>query len=316
MSEFSITQEDIESAHQRIDKFVHRTPVMTSEFFNSLADAHFFFKCENLQKTGSFKIRGATNAIRSLDPRQLKHGVATHSSGNHAQAVALAANKAGSKAFVVMPENSAQVKKEGVKTYGAKIIECAPTLKAREDTLRQLLRDTNAEFIPPFNDFRIIAGQATCAKEIYEEIAEVDYLFAPVGGGGLLSGSLLSSLYFSPRTKVIAAEPEGASDAFLSWKAGKIIPVETPKTIADGLRTSLGEKTFPIIHKLVHEIELVSDMEIVKTMRMVWERLKIVVEPSGVVSLAAALKVKEKLKNKKVAIIFSGGNCDLSALPF
>lgn len=316
MHEFYITREDIESAHHRINRHIHRTPVVTSEFFNSLAGAHFFFKCENLQKTGSFKVRGATNVVLSLSPQQLENGVATHSSGNHAQAVALAARKAESKAFVVMPENSAQVKKNAVKTYGAKIIECAPGLKAREDTLHQLVRETQAEFIPPFNDLRVITGQATCTKEIYEEIAGIDYLFAPVGGGGLLSGSLLSSLYFSPQTKVIAAEPEGASDAFSSWKAGKIIPAEAPETIADGLRTSLGDKTFPIIHKLVHEIVLVSDSEIIEAMRMVWERLKMVVEPSGVVSLAAALKVKDKLKNKKVAVIFSGGNCDLSALPF
>ncbi len=306
----------IEQAHERISTFVHRTPVLTSKQLNELAGASLYFKCENFQKVGAFKFRGACNAVFSLSKDELKKGVVTHSSGNHAQALALAAKIKGIPAFIVMPENAPIVKINAVKGYGAEIIFCTPTLTARESTTEEVIERTGATFIHPYDDFRIIAGQATAAKELIEEIDNLEVLITPVGGGGLLAGSALSAKYFGRNIEVLAGEPNGADDAYKSLQAGEIIPSLHPDTIADGLLTSLGEKNFPIIREEVKKIICVSDDEIIAAMKLLWERMKIVVEPSGAVPFAAVLRNKEQLKDKSVGIILSGGNVDLARLPF
>ncbi len=306
----------IEQAHERISTFVHRTPVLTSKQLNELAGASLYFKCENFQKVGAFKFRGACNAVFSLSKDELKKGVVTHSSGNHAQALALAAKIKGIPAFIVMPENAPIVKINAVKGYGAEIIFCTPTLAARESTTEEVIERTGATFIHPYDDYRIIAGQATAAKELIEEIDNLEVLITPVGGGGLLAGSALSAKYFGRNIEVLAGEPNGADDAYKSLQAGEIIPSLHPDTIADGLLTSLGEKNFPIIREEVKKIICVSDDEIIAAMKLLWERMKIVVEPSGAVPFAAVLRNKEQLKDKSVGIILSGGNVDLARLPF
>lgn len=309
-----ITKQHIEAAHERIKPFIHQTPVFTSKTLNNISGAELFFKCENLQKIGAFKIRGGMNAVLSLPEESRKKGIATHSSGNHAQAIAFAAREVGTKAFIVMPENSPKVKVDAVRGYGADIFFCEPNQQAREKRLNEVVEKTGAEFIHPYNDYRVITGQATCAKELIEEIPSLDIIIAPVGGGGLLSGTLLSAHYFSPATLVYAGEPEGAADAVLSIKNGRIEKAPYVKTIADGLLTTLGDKTFPIISKYVKEIFTVTDEEIITAMRLVYERMKLVVEPSGVVPLAAVLKNSDVFKEKKVGIILSGGNVELGKL--
>jgi len=310
----TITAQQIQEAHERIKLFIHQTPILTSNTLNKISGAELFFKCENFQKIGAFKIRGAMNAVLSLPKEKLKKGIATHSSGNHAQAIAYAARQAETKAFIVMPENSPKVKVDAVKNYGAEIHFCEPTLQARESTLKVIVEKTGAEFIHPYNDYRVITGQATCAKEIIEEIPSLDFIIAPVGGGGLLSGTLLTSHYFSPSTIVYAGEPEGAADAVLSIKNNRIEKAPFLKTIADGLLTTLGDKTFPIIKQFVKDILIVSDKEIIEAMLLVYERMKIVIEPSGAVSLAALLKNKEIFKGKRIGVILSGGNVELKKL--
>ena len=300
----------IEEAHERIKNYIHRTPVMTSESINIAAGCSIFFKCENFQKVGAFKARGAMNAVLSLSPEDRAKGVATHSSGNHAQALARAAKITGIKSYIVMPSNAPAIKKRGVLGYGGEIFECAPTLQARETTLANVVAKTGAKEIHPFNNYAVIAGQATAAKELIEEVQDLDYLIAPVGGGGLLSGTALAAKYFSPLTQVIAGEPTGADDAYRSMRSGHI-EISQADTIADGLLTSLGSKTFPIIQENVKEIITVTDSEIIAALRQIWERLKIVIEPSCAVPFAAALKSGEKLKGKRVGIILSGGNVDL-----
>lgn len=307
----SISKTDIEQAHERIKPFIHKTPVLTCKTINELAGAELFFKCENFQKIGAFKIRGGMNAALSLSKEKAANGIATHSSGNHAQAIAYAARQLGTKAYIVMPNNSPSVKVNAVKGYGAEVTFCENNQQAREETLQAIVDRTGAEFIHPYNDERVITGQATCAKELIEEIPALDFLLAPVGGGGLLSGTLLSAHYFSPATKVYAGEPEGAADAVLSIKSGKIETAPYIKTIADGLLTKLGDKTFPIIQQYVTDILTVSDEEIISTLRLVYERMKIVIEPSSAVTLAALLKNKELLAGKRAGIILSGGNVDL-----
>ena len=277
---------------------------------------NLFLKCENFQKIGAFKYRGATNAVLTLTAEEKKNGVATHSSGNHAQALALAAKINGLKAYIVMPENSSSVKINAVRGYGAEVILCAPNQKAREDTLAEVMKKTGATLIHPYNNYSIIAGQATAAKELIEEIKDLDIVMAPVGGGGLLSGTALSTHYFSPKSIVIAGEPLNADDAYRSLKEGVLLPSNPPNTIADGLLTSLGDKTFDIIRKHVKEIVLVTEEEIIAAMRLVWERMKIIIEPSSAVPIAAAIKSKDRLKGKRVGIIISGGNVDLGKLPF
>ncbi|MCE7059337.1 threonine/serine dehydratase [Dyadobacter sp. CY343] len=317
MSETVPTRETIEAAHQLVAPWIHRTPVMTSQFFNRLCGAELFFKCENLQKIGAFKARGGLNAILSLSPKQLENGVTTHSSGNHAQAIAFAAAKVGAKAYIVMPENSSLVKIRAVEEYGAEITFCVNTPEARQETVDQITEKTGATFIHPFNNYEVIAGQATAAKELIEDVkVHLDVIVAPVGGGGLLSGTALSARYFSPETEVYAGEPEGAADAVLSFRSDKIEKAPYVKTIADGLLTYLGDKTFPIIKEHVTDVLLVSDEEIIAAMRYLWERMKIVVEPSGAVSLAAIIRNKEAFTGKKIGVILTGGNVDLGKLPF
>lgn len=304
-------------AHERIRPLVHETPVLTSRQLDALSGARLFFKCENLQRVGAFKMRGAANAILQLTDTEKEKGVTTHSSGNHAQALALAAREAGIAAYIVMPRTAPAVKVAAVGDYGAEIIFCEPTLQARESTLAEVQARTGATFIPPYNHPHIIEGQATAAMELFEQVeGPLDAIFTPVGGGGLLSGSILAAQAFSPQTEVWAGEPSGADDAYRSWQAGKLIPQSGPNTLADGLLTSLGELTFAVIHKGVKGIITVSDEEIVAAMRLLWERMKLVVEPSGAVPLAALLKEKEQFAGKNIGIILSGGNVDLARLPF
>lgn len=310
------TIENINEAHDRIKKYIHKTPVLTSQSVNEITGCEIFFKCENLQKVGAFKFRGATNAVLSLTKEELAKGVATHSSGNHAAALALAARNVGAKAYIVMPTSAPQIKKDAVAGYGAEIIFCEPTLEARETTLNKVVEKTGATFIHPYSNYKIIAGQATAAKELIEEVGELDIVMAPVGGGGLLSGTALSTNYLLPNAKVIAGEPKGADDAFRSLRDGKIYPSVNPQTIADGLLTSLGEKTFGIIQKYVDEIITVEEESIISAMRMVWERMKIIIEPSSAVPLAAVMENKDKFWSKKIGMIFSGGNVDMDKLPW
>lgn len=306
----------IEEAAKRIRPFIHRTPVFTSVIINGLTGCEVFFKCENLQKAGAFKSRGATNAIYSLSEDQLKMGVCTHSSGNHAAALSRAAGLRNAKAFIVMPNNSSQVKINAVRHYGGDIHFCSPNLESRESTLKEIQEQTGAIEIHPYNDYRIIAGQATAAKELLEDIQDLDIVMAPVGGGGLLSGTALAVHFLSPDTMVIAAEPKGADDAFQSFISGEFVPSVNPDTIADGLLTSLGSKTFPLILEHVHEILTVSEESIIEAMKLVWERMKLIIEPSSAVPLAAILENRNYFKNKKTGVIFSGGNVDLTKLPW
>lgn len=303
---------DIQEAHQRIIPYIHRTPVLTCSALNKMIDAELYFKCENLQKVGAFKIRGATNAIFSLKKNRAGTGVVTHSSGNHAAALALAARNREITARIVMPSNAPKVKIEAVKNYGGIITFCEPTLASRESTAAKIIAETGAVMIHPFNDYRIIAGQGTAALELMEEIPDLDFILAPCGGGGLLSGTAIAATSLDPRVKVVGCEPKNADDAFHSIKAGRIIPPENPNTIADGLKTSLGDKTFPIIQKFVDEIILASEEEIVIAMRHIFERMKIIVEPSSAVPFGALLAKKLNVAGKKIGIIISGGNVDFS----
>ncbi len=309
-------KDDILKAAERIQLYLHRTPVLTCSAVDQFTAANIYFKCENFQKAGAFKSRGATNAIFSLATNDLKQGVATHSSGNHAAALARAARLKHIPAYIVMPENSSKVKIAAVKTYGGIITFCKPTLEAREQTLLEVLKKTNAVEIHPYNNYSIIAGQATAALELIEDQPGLDIIIAPVGGGGLLSGTALAAHYFSPSTKVIAAEPSGADDAQKSFYQKKIIPSINPDTVADGLRTSLGSLTFPIILRLVNDVLTVSDQETIEAMKLVWERMKIIIEPSSAVALAVVLKHKHRFEGKKIGIILSGGNVDLMHLPW
>jgi threonine dehydratase len=306
-----ITKESIEKAYEKIKPFIHHTPVLTNSSIDQMAGAELFFKCENFQKIGAFKIRGGMNAALSLSPEQISRGLATHSSGNHAQAIAFAAKTLGTKAFIVMPENSPSVKVNAVKGYGAEVIFCAPNQAAREEALNKIVAETGAEFIHPYDDDRVITGQATCVKELLTTVTTLDFVFTPVGGGGLLSGTALGAHYFKPTIKVYAGEPEGAADAILSFKSGKVEKAPYVNTIADGLLTTLSERTLSIIRAHVTDIFLVTEDEIKSALRLVYERMKIVVEPSCVVPLAAVLKHKELFKGKQIGIILTGGNIDL-----
>jgi len=311
-----ISKENLLDTHKRIKPFIHNTPVLSSSLINEIVGAEIHFKCENFQKMGAFKMRGALNAILQLSDEQKKKGVATHSSGNFAQALALSAKLQGIKAYIVMPENAPEVKKKAVKGYGGQVIECEANLDARETTLNKVVEETGATFLHPYNDYQVIQGQGTAAMELIEEYADLDYLITPVGGGGLLAGTALAAYHLSPKTKVIAGEPFGADDAWQSLEKGKLIPQTNPQTIADGLLTSLGDKTFPLIRDYVEKIVRVEEDEIVSAMRLIWERMKLIVEPSSAVALAAILKEKEKYQGKKIGLILSGGNVDLGNLPF
>ncbi len=311
----TITKDEIIASRERINKYIHRTPVHTSRLINEIAGSNVYFKCENFQKTGAFKARGAFNAILSLPKFKLKKGVATHSSGNHAAALAYAASALGVASYIVMPHTAPKNKIEAVKNYGGKIIFCEPTLEAREKTLEKVVTQTCATFIHPYNNYDVIKGQATAAMEFFEQIdVNLDFILAPVGGGGLLSGTSLATKYFSPQTKVIGAEPKGADDAFRSIRDGKIYPSVNPQTIADGLLTSLKKRTFKIIRENVSEILTVSEKSIAEALFLIMERMKIVIEPSAAVPLAAVLENKEKFKEKNVGIILSGGNLDFTRI--
>lgn len=318
MSTFQTTPtfDDIKKAHQRIADHAHRTPVLSSKQVDQKTGGHILFKCENFQKVGAFKFRGASNAIFSLNEEEAKNGVATHSSGNHAQAVALAAKMHGVPAYVVMPENAPKVKVKAVQNYGAEITFCESTLEARESTLQQVVEKTGATFIHPYDDARIIAGQGTSALEMLEDHPDLDIIITPVGGGGLLSGTALAAKSINPNITVIGAEPTNADDAYRSFKAEELIPVKNPDTIADGLRTSLGKLPFSIITEHVDDIVTVPEESIVEAMRYIWERLNIIIEASCAVPVAAVFDGKVDVKGKKVGIIITGGNVDLDNLPW
>jgi len=310
------TLTDIRQAAERIRPYAHRTPVLTNDSLNQKVDARVFLKCENFQKVGAFKFRGACNAVYSLSDADAARGVCTHSSGNHAAALALAAKLRGIPAYIVMPDNAPSVKKNAVAGYGGLITFCAPTLEARESTLDRIRIETGATVVHPYNDERVITGQGTAALELLEEVPDLDVIIAPVGGGGLLSGTSIAATEIKKGIRVIAGEPEMADDAFRSMQAGEIIPSQNPKTIADGLLTSLGTLTFPIIQQRVEQIVTVSEAGIIESMKYVWERAKIIIEPSSAVAVGVLWERKIDLRGLKVGIILSGGNVDLEKLPF
>ena len=303
-------------AGNRVAPFVHRTPVLTSRLLNEMAGAEVFFKCENLQKMGAFKMRGAINAIQQLSEAQKKAGVVTHSSGNFGQALALAAKNLGVNAYIVMPSSAPAVKIEAVKSYGGLVTITEPTLEAREKSAANIVAEKGAVFLHPSNDMNVIVGQGTAALELLQDQPGLEYIMSPVGGGGLIAGTALAAHYLGDNCRVIGAEPMEVDDAYRAFKSGKIEYNTSTDTIADGLKTNLGDINFPIIMELVSDIIRVEEGEIVNAMKLIWERMKLVIEPSSAVPFAALLKEREKFKNKKVGIILSGGNVELSNLPF
>lgn len=309
--------EDIAATHRAIAGMIHRTPVLTSASIDELTGAHIFFKCENFQKIGAFKMRGAASAAVRLSPEQQQRGLATHSSGNHAQAVARAARSLGIPAYIVMPENAPAVKVAATRSYGARITFCESTPEAREATLEKVVAETGAHFIHPYDNYDVICGQATAARELIEDVEQpLDLLLAPVGGGGLLAGTALAARYFSPGTTVLAAEPERVNDAFRGFHSGRIEQNASTDTIADGLRTPVGQRNFELIRRHVQDILTVSEEDIVAAMRLIWERMKIIVEPSCAVPLAAVMRYPDRFRGKRTGIILTGGNVDLARLPF
>ena len=311
-----VNYNDIESAHNRISNFIHNTPILTCENINLESNAKLFFKCDNFQKTGSFKIRGATNTVLQLSKKQIKNGVITTSSGNHGAAVAAAAKKLGANVKVIMPNNTPKVKINNVQRYGGEIIFCEPNIKARENTLNEMVKESGSTIVHPYNDEKVIAGQGTAAKELLEKIADLDIIITPVSGGGLLAGTSLLAKYINPNIKVYGAEPKNADDTYQSIKNKKIVPNKTTETIADGLRAQVGTITFPIIQKNVDGIILVSEEMIIQSMRTIWQRMKIIIEPSCSIALAAILINNEQFHNKRIGIILTGGNVDLDSLPW
>lgn len=311
-----ISKEEFTKLHSQIATYIKRTPVMRSRLLNGLAETEVYFKCENFQRMGAFKMRGATAAILALSAEERAKGVVTHSSGNFAQAVSLSAKSLGIPAYIVMPSSAPQVKKDAVETYGGQITECEPNIKAREAAAAKIQKETGATFLHPSNDLNVIYGQGTAAKEFLEDFPELDVIITPVGGGGLLAGTALAVDFYAEKCKTIGAEPFEVDDAYRSLESGKIEFNKTTNTIADGLKTHLGDKNFPIIKNKVSEIIRVEEEEIIMAMKLIWERMKIVVEPSAAVAFAAVLREKEKFHGKRVGIIISGGNVDLSNLPF
>lgn len=312
----TVSIQDIQQAAQRIKPYIHRTPILTNESLNQQVGAQVFLKCENFQKVGAFKFRGASNAVWSLSEEEARVGVITHSSGNHAQALALAAQMRGVPAYIVMPSNAPQVKKNAVAGYGGQITFCEPTLAARESTMERIRLDTGATVVHPYNDERVIAGQGTATLELLEDVPDLDVILAPVGGGGLLSGTSIAATETRKGIRVIAGEPEMADDAFRSLQAGEIIPSLHPKTVADGLLTSLGTLTFPIIRERVEQIVTVSEAGIIAAMKFIWERAKIIIEPSSAVPIGVLWEKKIDLRGLRVGVILSGGNVDLEKLPW
>jgi threonine dehydratase len=311
-----VTLKDIEAAHERIRPLIHRTPVFTNSSLNKLSGAELYFKCDNFQKVGSFKIRGATNTVEQLTIEELNRGVATTSSGNHGAALSMAVTRRGGKTKVVMPNNTPEIKVNNVERNGGEVVWCEPEQESRESVLKELIEKTGAVVVHPYNDERIMAGQGTCAKELLEDYPDLDTIVSPVSGGGLLSGTLLSSKALKANIQVFGAEPVEADDAYRSLKLGKIVPNETINTICDGLRAQIGTLTFPVIADLVDDIITVTEEEIIDSMRMIWERLKMIVEPSSSITLGAILKNKDRFNGKKVGLIISGGNVDLDHLPW
>ena len=307
---------DIQSAHLRIKPFIHHTPVMSSHLLNELFNCELFFKCENFQKVGAFKFRGATNAVLSLSKEEKERGVVTHSSGNHAAALALAARMNSVKANIVMPENAPVVKKNAVAGYGAEITFCKPTLQAREETTKQIIEKTGATLVHPYDNFNVICGQGTAALELLEEVSDLAIVIAPIGGGGLMSGTSTSVKGTNPKIQVIGAEPLNANDAYISFNSGVLTPSNNPKTVADGLLTSLSDLTFSIIRKNVDSILLAKEESIIECMILIWERMKIIVEPSSATVLAIVKENPGFFKGKKIGLIISGGNVDFRKLPF
>ncbi len=310
------TFDDVLEAHQRIKPHIHRTPVLTSSYFNTLTGAELFFKCENFQKAGAFKVRGASNAVFGLSDEKAKQGVASHSSGNHALSLSYAAGRRGIKATVVMPRTAPDAKKDAVRGYGGTVIECEPSTAAREAALEALVAETGADFVHPYNDHRVIAGQGTCSLELHEEVGTLDAVVAPIGGGGMISGTCLSMSNLSPLTEVIAAEPKNADDVYRSFHAGKMIEDDAPQTIADGLKVSLRPRTWHFVSTYVSDVLLATEEEIIEAMYLTWQRMKIVIEPSCAVPLATILKNRDRFAGKRVGVILTGGNVDLKKLPW
>lgn len=311
-----VTLKDIQSAHNRIAPFIHRTPILTNKSLNELTGAELYFKCENFQKAGSFKIRGATNTVELLSQEELDRGVATTSSGNHGAALSMAVSRRNGKTKVVMPHNTPKIKVKNVERNGGEVIWCEPDQQSREKVLKDLVDETASTVVHPYNDERIVMGQGTAAKEFIEDQPDLDAIISPVSGGGLLSGTLISAKSMNPRIKVYGAEPLEADDTFLSLKKGEIVPNKTINTICDGLRAQIGTITFPIIQSHVQGVITLTENEIIESMKMIWERMKIIVEPSCSITLSAVLKSKELFLGKKVGLIISGGNVDLEKLPW
>ena len=318
MGKYAASIDDVRAAAGRIEGVGHRTPILTSKTLDRLAGRKLFFKCENFQKIGAFKFRGGWNAISMLSDKDAEKGVCTHSSGNHAQAVAYSAQKKGIPAYIVMPNNSPNVKLEAVKGYGANVTLCEPTLEARRTTLEEIAEKTGAAVIHPFNNPNVIAGQGTAALELIEDISELDAVIAPIGGGGLMSGTCITTRNLLPKAKLFGAEPKGADDAYRSLKEGKMLPQENPNTICDGLLTSMGENTWNILKDHLDAIYTVSDDEVIKAMKLIWERMKIIIEPSCATPVAVVMSPEFKQLEgiEKIGIILTGGNIDLSKLPF
>ncbi len=310
------TLDDMKLARERVAPHIHRTPVLTSQFLNALTGAEVFFKCENFQKAGAFKVRGACNAVFGLPEDMLEKGVATHSSGNHALSLSYAAGRRGIPCHVVMPRTAPQAKKDAVRGYGGIITECEPSTSSREAVFAQVEAETGAEFVHPYNDHRVIAGQATCSAELIEQVEGLEAVVAPIGGGGMISGTCLTLSNLAPDIRVFAAEPLNADDAARSFKAGHIIADDAPETVADGLKVPLKELTWHFVQNHVTDILVATENEIIEAMKLIWKRMKIVVEPSSAVPLATILKNQEIFAGKRIGIILTGGNVDLDHLPW
>lgn len=310
------TYEDALAAHERIKPYIHETPVLTSSYLNSLTGAEMFFKCENFQKAGAFKVRGATNAVFGLNEEKAAIGVATHSSGNHALSLSYAAGQRGIPVTVVMPRTAPQAKKEAVRGYGGTIVECEPSTSSREAVFAEVVAESGAEFVHPYNDPRVIAGQATCSKELLNQVENLDAVIAPIGGGGMISGTCLTFSNIAPEVKVYAAEPLNADDAARSFRAGHIIADDAPETVADGLKVPLKDLTWHFVSHHVTDILTATEQEIIDAMKLIWKRMKIVVEPSSAVPLATIIKNPDVFRDKRVGVIVTGGNVDFDTLPW
>ncbi|MCF3594883.1 pyridoxal-phosphate dependent enzyme [Rhodobacteraceae bacterium LMO-12] len=316
MAMYIPTYDDMLNAHERIKPHINHTPIRTSDYLNELTGAQLFFKCENFQEAGAFKVRGASNAVFGLNDAQAQKGVCTHSSGNHALSLSYAAGRRGIPCNVVMPHTAPKAKKDAVRRYGGVITECDPSTTSREETFAKVQAATGGEFVHPYNDPRVIAGQGTCAKEMIEQTGGLNLVVAPIGGGGMISGTCLTLSTLAPETRIIAAEPEQADDAYRSFKAGHIIADDAPETVADGLKVPLKELTWHFVSNHISDIFTASEQDIIDAMKLTWKYLRIVMEPSSAVPLATILKNSETFKGKRVGVIITGGNVDLDALPW